>query len=74
MQIIKLNKSLRESSKMIGVFLEPELYTYFLDLCKSEDKSKNFKMNEIVKAYKTINKTSLTNNKPKSKTKTKSLV
>ena len=52
MNILKLNKPLRESSKMIGVFLEPELFEYFLRLCSNEEKSKNLKMNEIVRHYK----------------------
>ena len=52
MNILKLDKPLKFKSKMIGVFLEPELYEFLNRLCYEEDKSKNFKINEIIKNYK----------------------
>ncbi len=52
MNILKLDSPLKTKTKMIGVFLEPDLYEFLNKICKDEDKSKNYKINEILKKYK----------------------
>ena len=52
MNILKLSKPLKSKTKIIGVFLEPELYEFLNRMCYEEEKSKNFKINEIIKNYK----------------------
>ena len=50
MNILKLDSPLK--TKMIGVFLEPELYEFLNKICKDEDKSKNYKINEVIRDFK----------------------
>ena len=52
MNILKLSTPLKSRTKMIGVFLEPEIYDFLNRICFEEDKSKNYKINEILKKYK----------------------
>ena len=54
MNILKLDTPLKSKTKMIGVFLEPELYEFINQMCYEEDKSKNYKINEIIKNYKNL--------------------
>ena len=54
MNILKLDTPLKSKTKMIGVFLEPELYEFINRMCYEEDKSKNYKINEIIKNYKNL--------------------
>ena len=54
MNILKLDSPLKTKTKMIGVFLEPELYEFINRMCFEEDKSKNYKINEIIKNYKNL--------------------
>lgn len=52
MNILKLDSPLKTKTKMIGVFLEPELFEFLNRACFDEQKSRNYKINEIVKDYK----------------------
>lgn len=52
MNILKSKVPLKSVTKMIGVYLEPELYEYLTQICQEEDKSKNYKMNEIIRELK----------------------
>ena len=52
MNILKFDTPLKSKTKMIGVFLEPELFEFLKRICYEEDKSKNYKINEIIKNYK----------------------
>jgi adenine/guanine phosphoribosyltransferase-like PRPP-binding protein len=52
MHILKSKTPLKSKTKMIGVFLEPELYQFIHLMCFEQDKSKNYLINEIVSSYK----------------------
>jgi hypothetical protein len=55
MNILKSRTPLKSITKMIGVFLEPDLYEFLNKICKDEDKSKNFKINEVIRDFKNSN-------------------
>lgn len=52
MNILKSKVPLKSVTKMIGVYLEPELYDYINQICLEEDKSRNYKINEIIRDLK----------------------